>query len=135
MGAPFRHPLRVRFNEADPQGVVFNANYLVFFDVALTELMRRALGSWGAMVDRGTDLLLVENRITYRAPARADDLLDVELAVGRFGTTSLRLDGRITREGELLTEGELHYVAVDPAGHGKHPLPPWLREALAPYAR
>jgi len=36
MPAPFRHQLRVRFNECDPQGVVFNANYLVYFDVALS---------------------------------------------------------------------------------------------------
>ena len=44
MGAPFRHRIRVRWNECDPQGVVFNANYLAYFDVALTELWREAAG-------------------------------------------------------------------------------------------
>jgi len=134
MPAPFRHQLRVRFNECDPQGVVFDANYLVYFDVALTELFRAAMGSYADLVASGTDLVLVESRIAYRAPARADDLLDVELGAGRFGTTSLRLDGRIRRGGDLLAEGELHYVAVDPGTHAKQPLTGTLRAALAPYA-
>ena len=134
MGAPFRHALRVRFNECDPQGIVFNGNYLVFFDVTLTELFRAALGSWHEMVHRGTDLLLVESRVTYRAPARADDLIDVELAIARFGTTSLTIGGRILRGGDLLTDADLHYVGVSAEGHEKQPLPPWLRAALEPYA-
>jgi acyl-CoA thioesterase FadM len=37
MGEPFRHRLRVRYHECDPQGVVFNANYLAYFDIALIE--------------------------------------------------------------------------------------------------
>ena len=134
MSTPFLHPMRVRFNECDPQGIVFNGNYLVFFDVALTELFRAALGSWHEMVRRGTDLVLVESRVTYRAPARADDIIEVGLRVDRFGTTSLRFGGFIDRHGERLTEADLHYVAVSADAHVKHPLPPWLREALQPYA-
>ena len=42
----FRHPLRVRFHECDPQGVVFNGNYLAYFDIAFTELWREAFGGW-----------------------------------------------------------------------------------------
>ena len=38
--AEFRHPIRVRYNECDPQGHVFNANYLAYFDIAMTELWR-----------------------------------------------------------------------------------------------
>jgi acyl-CoA thioester hydrolase len=133
MGAPFRHQLRVRFNECDPQGIVFNANYLVYFDVALTELFRAAMGSWHEMVRDGTDLVLVESRVTYRAPARSDELIEVVLAVGRFGTTSLRVDGRIERERRALAEGELHYVSVSAGDHVKLPVPDRVRAALAPY--
>ena len=134
MGTPFRHPLRVRFNECDPQGIVFNGNYLVFLDVTLTELWREALGSWHEMVRRGTELLLVESRVTYRSPARSDDLIDVELVIARFGTTSLQVAGRIERDGDLLADADLHYVAVSAVGYAKQPVPPWLREALEPYA-
>ena len=41
---PFVHEIRVRYGECDPQGIVFNANYLAYFDVAFTELWRAAVG-------------------------------------------------------------------------------------------
>ncbi|HEY8583558.1 MAG TPA: thioesterase family protein [Capillimicrobium sp.] len=130
MSAPFRHRLRVRFGECDPQGIVFNPNYLAYADVALTELFREAAGSYAEVVASGTDMVMVESRVTYRAPARADDLLDIELAVGRVGTTSMRFDGRILRDGDELTALELHYVAVDPATHAKQPIAGRLAEVL-----
>ena len=121
MEEPFRHELRVRVNECDPQGIVFNANYLVFFDVAMTELFRAAVGSYLDFVARGTDLVLAESRLVYLGPARADELIYVELAPARFGTTSMRIDGRIVRDGHVLTQAELRYVAVDPATGAKKP--------------
>jgi len=132
---PFRHTIRVRFNECDPQGVVFNGTYLTYFDVALTEMWREAFGSYAAMVsDHGVDIMLVQSNVGYRAPARPEDLIDVELAMGRIGTTSLRLDGRILRDGEVLTVAELHYVVVDPGSYSKLPVPDAMRAALAAYA-
>jgi acyl-CoA thioester hydrolase len=113
----------VRFNECDPQGIVFNANYLVYLDVAFGELFREAAGSYGAFVQSGTDLVLAETRIAYRAPARMDDVVRVELTPAHFGTTSMRVEARILREDELLlAEAELRYVAVDPATHAKKPV-------------
>ena len=50
MAEPFSHRLRVRFNECDPQGVVFYANYLMYVDVAMTEFWRAAVGGYAAMV-------------------------------------------------------------------------------------
>src|SRR4030095_16455395 len=47
---PFVHRLRVRFHECDPQGVVFNAHYFSYFDVALTEMWREAFGSYANVV-------------------------------------------------------------------------------------
>ena len=135
MGEPFRHTLRVRFNECDPQGIVFNGNYLVFFDVTLTELLRAALGSWHEMVHRGTDLLLVESRVTYRAPARSR-----RPRRRRAGDRPVRHDvadgdgAHPARHGDLLTDADLHYVGVSAEGHEKQPLPSWLRAALEPYA-
>ena len=51
--APLACKLRVRYGECDPQGVVFNAHFLAYFDVGITELFRAAFGSYKAMVDRG----------------------------------------------------------------------------------
>jgi acyl-CoA thioester hydrolase len=127
----FVHRLRVRFGECDPQGVVFNANYLVYFDVAFTELWRERLGGYIEMIDRGVDVMLVQSNIGYRKPARADDELDVRLRVVSLGTTSLALGVGVERDGELLVEAELHYVFVDAASLMKTEIPVEIRAALS----
>jgi acyl-CoA thioester hydrolase len=121
MVQPFLHELRVRFNECDPQGIVFNANYLVYLDVAFSEMFRDPAGSYLAFVQAGTDLVLAETRIVYRVPARSDDLIAVELHPTHFGTTSMRVQGRIVRDATLLADAELRYVAIDPATQRKKP--------------
>jgi acyl-CoA thioester hydrolase len=125
------HRLRVRYAECDAQGVVFNAHYLAYFDIGLTELWRRALGSYQAMVDGGADVTVAQATVRYRRPARFDDEVDVEARVVRFGTTSMGVEFRLTRDRELLAEGEIAYVFVDSAG-AKLPVPEWIREALEP---
>jgi acyl-CoA thioester hydrolase len=130
----FTHPLRVRFGECDPQGIVFNAHYVAWFDVALTELWREALGSWGAMVERGVDAVVAELGVRYRSPARSDDLVTLAVTVEGFGTTSLRTRIDVLREDELLAEGRLRHVFVDASTWTPVPAPDWIRAALAPYA-
>ena len=134
MPTAFTHPLRVRFGECDPQGIVFNAHYVAWFDVALTELWREALGSWAAMVERGVDAVVAELTVRYRAPARADELLELRVAVEGFGTTSLRTRVDVRRGDALLAEGRLRHVFVDAATWAPVPAPDWIRDALAPYA-
>ena len=72
---PFVHELRVRYGECDPQGIVFNANYLLYFDVVFTELWREAVGPWQEMVERGLDAVVAEASLRFRSPARFDDVL------------------------------------------------------------
>jgi acyl-CoA thioester hydrolase len=134
MPTAFRHPLRVRFAECDPQGIVFNAHYVAWFDVALTELWREAIGSWAAMVERGVDAVVAELSVSFRAPARADELLTLAVGVDGFGTTSLRTRVDVLREDELLAAGRLRHVFVDAASWTPVAAPDWIREALAPYA-
>jgi YbgC/YbaW family acyl-CoA thioester hydrolase len=88
VSAPFVHELRVRYGECDPQGIVFNANYVAYFDVAFTELCREGFGSWQEMVERGIDAVLGEVNVRFRAPARFDDVLRLEARIARLGTTS-----------------------------------------------
>ena len=56
LDVPLANKLRVRYGECDPQGVVFNAHYLAYFDIAITELLRAAFGSYQALVDREVDM-------------------------------------------------------------------------------
>jgi acyl-CoA thioester hydrolase len=130
---PFQHELRVRYGECDPQGIVFNAHYLAYFDIAVTELWRDAFGSWQRMVDRGVDIVVGEANVRFRAPARNDDVLTLRARIGRFGTTSLTTEVEIARDGELLVDGWLRQVCVDPATWGKTEIPGWLRAGLERY--
>ncbi len=125
------HRLRVRYAECDAQGVLFNAHYLAYFDISLTELFRAGLGSYGAMLDGGVDLVVVEATIRYRSPARFDDELDLTIEVERFGTSSMLTAHRIVRAGELLAEGTMAYVFVDGATGAKTPVPQWIRDGLS----
>ena len=131
---PFVYSLRVRYGECDPQGIVFNANYLAYFDVCLTEMWREAVGGWQAMVERGVDAVVGEATIRFRKPARNDDLLDLRMHVAKLGTTSITTEVEIVRDGELLIEGSLRHVVVDAETFEKTPIPDWLREALSRFA-
>ena len=131
---PFVHTLRVRYGECDPQGIVFNANYLAYFDVCLTEMWREAVGGWQVMVERGVDAVVGEATIRFRSPARNDDLLDLRMHVANLGTTSVTTQVEIVRDGETLVEGSLRHVCVDAKTLQKTPIPDWLRDALSRFA-
>ncbi len=130
MSGPFVHELRVRYGECDPQGIVFNANYLLYFDVAVTELWREALGSWDAMVRRGVDVVVAEANLRFIAPARFDDQLALRARVARFGTTSMTTEIAVARDGDVLVEGWLRQVFVDAQTWQKTAIPAWAREGL-----
>ena len=133
MGQAFVHRLRVRYAECDRQGVVFNAHYFAYFDVAMTELWRTAMGHYDAMIEHGVDMVVAEAQARFLDSARFDDEIDLEVTVERLGTTGSTTRHRIVREGELLVEGVLRHVFVDPETLEKTPIPDWVREALAPY--
>lgn len=133
MGEAVRYELRVRYGECDPQGVVFNANYLAYFDNSINELLRVACGSYQVMLDHGVDIVVAEAQLRFRASARFDEQLEIEIALAHLGTTSIVSEHRIRRDGELLVEGNLRHVMVDRETLTKTPIPGWLREQLSPW--
>jgi len=133
MPAPFVHELRVRYGECDPQGIVFNANYLLYFDVAFTELWRAGVGPWQAMVDRGYDTVVAEANLRFHAPARYDDVLQLQARIVRLGTTAITTQIDVLRDGHLLVAGQLRHVCVSTDGWQKTQLPQWVREGLQPF--
>lgn len=133
MGKPFSHQLRVRYIECDAQGVVFNSHYLAYFDHSLTELWRAALGGYHVMTDRGIDVVVAEAQVRFRAPARFDDELTLEIAVTRMGTTAISSNHRISRGDELIAEGTETHVVVSLETMTKTPIPDWLRTGLEPW--
>lgn len=132
---PFRHRLRVRYNECDAQGAVFNSNYLVYFDVTITELWRDAFGSYDRVLEQyGVDIVVGEANVRYFSPARFDEELDIDLSVEKLGTTSMTTRYDVLRDGDRIAEGRLRHVFVDLAGGGKREIPEAMRTLLERYA-
>jgi acyl-CoA thioester hydrolase len=110
---PFRYLLRVRYGECDAQGIVYNARWADFVDIAACEFTRALFGSITAM-----DLKLVKLAIEWRASARFDDVLELRVTATRVGTTSFETTTEIRRldTNAILATATTTYVAVDASG-------------------
>ena len=127
----FMHTLRVRWAEVDKQDIVFNGNYLTYFDVAITEYWRAIGVPYPAVTERwGTDLFVVKAGIEYHGPAHYDDILDIGARVARIGNSSMHFALGIFRGDHQLIGGELIYVNAVPATRKASPVPPGLRNLI-----
>ncbi len=126
-------PLRVRYHECDGQGIVFNANYLAYVDMAMFEVERALFGSHDAALAAGVDAVVAESSLRYRAPCRYDDELVVSAFLSHLGTTSLIIDFELRRDGKVCTEATNRYVFVDPATLRKAAPPASVRGAYAAF--
>ena len=107
--------VRVRYAETDQMGVVYHANYLVWFEVGRVELMRQCGLDYKSMEqESGCGIAVVEATARYKAPARYDDELIVETRVTMLRGPILRFAYRVLRveDGRLLCEGETVHVVV-----------------------
>jgi acyl-CoA thioester hydrolase len=128
----FFFPLRVRYSEVDQQGVVFNAHYLTYCDVAITEYMRALNYDYRSQpVRTGTDFHVVKSLVEYKAPIRFDEEIDIGVRTGRLGRTSLGFELAIFEKDReaLRSLGEVVWVNADQATHKAAPVPSEL-EAL-----
>lgn len=135
MSTRFAHEFRIRYGECDPQGIVFNANYVAYFDNAFTEMWREAFGSYQAMVDRGIDMVVAHLDMDFRGSARFDELVRVEIEIDQLGTTSMTSGLELLRGDEALIQSRMRHVFLDAETWGKTPAPDWIRERLEPYVR
>jgi acyl-CoA thioester hydrolase len=133
VGEPFRHRLRVRYNECDPQGVVFNANYLTYFDITMGELWRE-LGGYQEMVEAGVDMVVAEATIRYLGSLRFDDEFEAVARVVKLGDTSMITELVIESGGEPAAEGKLRHVFIEAGGGPTAPIPSAIRAGLARYS-
>lgn len=133
----FCHSLRVRWAEVDKQGIVYNANYFLYFDVAITEYWR-AIGinyPDGIVKAFGTDLYTVKATAEYHRSAEYDEILDIHGRTARLGRSSMQFLLEIWRGDAHLASGELIYVNAEPATKKSAPLPEPLRQKIIGYER
>lgn len=130
----FTHRFRVRFSEVDPQAIAFNARYLDYADLAITELWRAAGIPFGG--PDAIDLQVVRALVEYRKPLRVDELVDAVVSVARIGTSSITT--HIALHGasgdDLRATIEIVHVHVDVAQGRSKPVPDGVRKALAHYS-
>jgi YbgC/YbaW family acyl-CoA thioester hydrolase len=128
---------RVRWGDVDAARIIFYGAYIRFFEYAETELFREVGLQYGVMFDELKIWLpRVHLECDFKRAARLDDLLEVSVFVGRFGTKSMRLDFEVRRKGEAQLIATAHFVlaAVNQDTFETVPIPTELRERLAPYA-
>jgi acyl-CoA thioester hydrolase len=99
-------------------GVVYYANYLVWFEVGRTDLLRRAGWTYREMEAIGFVLPVIEAHCDYTQPARYDDELDIETAGLLLSPVRVRFDYRVVRAGDAiqLATGHTVHASLDPAG-------------------
>jgi acyl-CoA thioester hydrolase len=140
MKALFTHTLRVRWSEVDLQKVVFNGNYLNYFDVAFTEYMRDSgLPSALEQNAAGFEMFAKKATVEYSAPAHFDDELNITVQPVKLGNTSVVFALEVWRGavglGDHIVSGELVYVHVETAVMKPSAWPAAWREAFAVESR
>lgn len=116
----FFEPVRVRWADVDMQGIVFNPNYLVYADNAMTEYMREVGFAFpDGLMAYGSDLFAVGSEVAFKGSAHFDDVLRVGARVEKFGRTSFRFRISVFRGDELLTDIKTTYVCATPGAERK----------------
>lgn len=110
--------LRVRYAETDAMGWVYYANYLAYFEVGRTELIRAVWRPYRALEDEGLKLPVVQAHCRYHLGARYDDLLEVKTRLTLPTAYRIRFDYQIFRRSaaELVAEGFTEHCFVSPSG-------------------
>jgi acyl-CoA thioester hydrolase len=128
----FSHTTRVYWEDTDAGGVVFYANYLKFFERARTEWLR-ALGVGQQALRDATGAIFVvsDTQVSYRRPARLDDVLRVTVSLREAGRASLKVHQQAWRGDELLAESRIRIGCVDAASFRPVRIPGNVMERLS----
>ncbi len=128
----YKSEFRVRFGETDLQGVVFNANFLLYTDTTQLDYFRAIGVPYDELRRRGHDVYLVDVRLRFRAPARFDEVIESFTRISVFGNSSLQMEFEMYEKesGRLLAECEATYVIVEEASGRPTRAPAYLRAAV-----
>jgi acyl-CoA thioester hydrolase len=132
MSRKFSLKLRVRYAECDAQQVVFNARYADYIDVAATEYIRALFGGYQNIIAKGMDTQVVNMNISWKAPARFDDVLVISVVPQKVGNTSYTLAINFVNEDSLveIAFAQITYVMVDIKEYVKMSIPDDFRATL-----
>lgn len=118
----FKTTVRVLYGDTDAGGVVYNANYLRYFEIGRTELMREWVCSYSDIEKLGFVLPVIECWSRFKAPAIYDDILTIETTVAEISKLKCKFNYRIIKQElgverpRLLVKGYTVHAAVTKAG-------------------
>jgi acyl-CoA thioester hydrolase len=130
-GFPFATEVRVRFAETDAQGIVHNAVYLVWFELARVEYLERFAGGYPSLRAQGIEAFVTEAHVRYGAPARFDERLRLHARCRDVRGARFRFEYLLERDGDLVAEGWTAHGCVDAQTLRPTRVPAWLVEAIA----
>ncbi|MEO8877505.1 MAG: thioesterase family protein, partial [Polyangiaceae bacterium] len=125
-----RWAFRPRFCETDLMGIVHHANYLVYFEAARVEWLRRRGVSFAEWARRGINVPVVEVAVSYRSAAYFDDDLVIEARLSEVRSASIRFAYRLLRGETLLADGNTR-LAWTNAERRLERIPEDIRKTLA----
>lgn len=110
--------VRVRYAETDAMGLVYYANYFVWFEVGRCELLRARGHAYRALETQGVMLPVIDAHCEYREPARYDDELDIATTGLLLSPVRVEFQYIVTRaaDGSALASGRTIHAAVDTSG-------------------
>ena len=128
---------RVLYGDTDAAAVVYNANYLRYFEMGRTEFMRDRVCSYREIEQMGFVLPVIECHIRFKAPARYDDLLTIETFLTDMKKVTCTFNYRILQEEDssrprLLAKGFTTHASVNKMGK-LTPLPTEITDRLQPF--
>ena len=123
--------LRVRYAETDRMGVVYYANYFVWFEVGRTEWLRESGWTYREMEGEGVALPVIEARCEYRQPARYDDHIEIRTRATLLTPVRIRFDYEVVRADDTtVAAGHTVHAAMDANGRPCR-LPARVRDLFA----
>ena len=117
MAKKFNFTVKVYYEDTDAGGVVYYANYLKFLERARSEAIYTLGFSNSSLLETYGVLLIVKScNIEYKKPAKFENVLEIVSEVKSFTKTSFVMKQIILRDGEIITEADIHLVSVDKNG-------------------
>lgn len=107
---------RVRYVETDSMGVVHHSNYIIFFEIARTELFRMTGGNYRLMEERGFILVVASIECKYRRPAYYDDELRLRCRLKSWSGAKLVHEYEICRGEEIIATGNSVVACLNKSG-------------------
>src|SRR5271157_691156 len=119
----------VRYAETDMMGIVYHANYLPWFEVGRTTLLKEMGVSYRKLEEEGFRLPVLEVAAKFLRPAVYDDTVEITATLRERPLLRIRIDYEVRRGDELLATGNTLHAFVDREGRPVRP-PPWAVQAF-----